>query len=503
MALAARRLLQMFVLFGCLLALPLVASAAGGLDGRFGNRGKLVTEVGDDSIAFAVAVQGDGKPVVGGFGTPTGVHAYTHVWLVARYTLDGRLDSTFDGDGIAVTPFSVTAPALDSVQDLVIQPDGKILAAGTAVTGTRSHFALARYNVDGSLDSGFGSGGKVVTDFGTSTAPTADRVAAMAVAEDGKIVVAGSTSPTAQERQADFALSRYNPDGSADASFGAGGRVVTDVGVYDAAADVAQLSSGKIVVAGTSGASIIADPHIALVRYNGNGTLDSAFGSGGKLLLGSGFATSVLAQRDGKLLLAGGLRLGEMLPFDPLLRRYDANGALDKSYGDEGNAATGNFRFASVTFDARGRALVVGDAGPLGDFLVARYTGTGHLDAGFGRGGYVETDWGSSDVGLDVAVAPNGKIVAAGEASQEGSRYKIALARYLPTYCLVPRLAGLSLASTKRAIAGANCTLGAIHRVYSKSVPKDRVIAQTPAAGVRLAESSRVNVTVSRGKKRR
>jgi uncharacterized delta-60 repeat protein len=441
-------------------------------------------------------VQRDGKPVVGGFGTPTGVHAYTHVWLVARYTRDGRLDSTFDGDGIAVTPF--TAPAFDSVQDLVIQPDGKILAAGTAVSGTWSHFALARYNVDGSLDAAFGSGGKVVTDFGTPAAPTVDRIAAMAVAADGKIVVAGSTRPAARQDAADFALARYNADGSLDTSFGVGGRVVTDFGSDDVANDVALAGDG-IVAAGVSGASSAADPQIVVARYKVNGALDPTFGGSGKRRLGLGIATSILLQRDGKLLLAGGRRFGEMLPFSALLRRYDANGALDKSYGDEGNAATGIFRFASLTFDAQRRTLVVGDAGPSGDFLVARYTGAGRLDAGFGRGGYVETDRGSSDVGLDVAVAPDGKIVAAGEASQEGSRYKIALARYLPTHCLVPRAAGKRLAAAKRAIDRAHCTVGKIRRVTSKTIAKDRVIGQSPAAGARLAERARVNLTLSRG----
>jgi uncharacterized delta-60 repeat protein len=193
-----------------------------------------------------------------------------------------------------------------------------------------------------------------------------------------------------------------------------------------------------------------------------------------------------------------------MLPFDAFLRRYDANGALDKSYGNSGNAIvdTAKFRFAALAFDARGRTLAVGDSSPFGDFLVARYTRDGRLESGFGRGGYVETHYGSSDVGLGVAVAPDGKIVAAGTASQEGSRYKIALARYLPSYCLVPRLAGKSLGAAKRAITGAHCALGKIHRAYSRTFPKDHVIAQSPAAGGRLAEDSAVNVTVSRGHRR-
>src|SRR2546426_2863336 len=148
----------------------------------------------------------------------------------------------------------------------------------------------------GDLDATFGIGGRVLTDFGGG-----DRARAVALQADGKIVVAGSSSAGAVG--ADFALARYNPGGSLDPTFGSGGRVLTDFGVDDEARAVALQADGKIVVAGGFGGAFF-----ALARYNPNGTLDTSFGSEGRVFTNFGGrdgARALALQADGKIVAAG------------------------------------------------------------------------------------------------------------------------------------------------------------------------------------------------------
>jgi uncharacterized delta-60 repeat protein len=128
----------------------------------------------------------------------------------------------------------------------------------------------------GTLDASFGTGGKVTTDF----AGSGDGAGAIAVQPDGKLVAAGGATINGQ---ADFALARYNSNGTLDTSFSTGGRVTTDFGGrYEGASSVALQWDGKIVVAG--GSVIGLYDNFALARYNSNGTLDTSFGTGGKVI---------------------------------------------------------------------------------------------------------------------------------------------------------------------------------------------------------------------------
>ena len=153
----------------------------------------------------------------------------------------GTLDNSFGTGGIVTTNFNGT----DFVRAIAVQPDGKIVVAGfTSITG-RGDFALARYNRDGTLDDSFGTGGTVTTDF---VAGSLDQALSVAIQADGKIVAAGTA---AINGNSDFALARYNRDGTLDATFGAGGTVTTDfAGASDQAFSVAVQTVGKIVAAG-------------------------------------------------------------------------------------------------------------------------------------------------------------------------------------------------------------------------------------------------------------
>ena len=214
---------------------------------------------------------------------------------------DGDLDTSFGTGGIVTTDIGSRDGLVESV---VLQSDGKIVAAGYSHNGANYDFAVVRYNTDGSLDTTFGSGGKVSTDVGEDT----ETVASVALQSDGKIVAAGYSYNDSKNV---FAVVRYNTDGSSDRTFGTGGIVVTPIGSGDSVPEsVVVQSDGKIVVAGYSNNGSNED--FAIVRYNTDGSLDSTFGTEGTegivvAAIGSGddYATSMVLQSDGKIVVAG------------------------------------------------------------------------------------------------------------------------------------------------------------------------------------------------------
>jgi uncharacterized delta-60 repeat protein len=231
----------------------------GSLDSSFDGDGKLLTpNSGNLSIAaHAMAIQSNGKIVVAGSALDSSIGKFALI----RYNPNGSLDTSFDGDGIVLTLIGERAGA----SAVAIQPDGKIIAVGSADIGAElSGFALARYNADGSLDASFDGDGKVITDFGASGAGANS----VAIQSNGKIVVAGSTFPNTG-----FALARYNTDGSLDASFDGDGKVVTPVGDRNISASaVAIQPDGKIVAAGTAFSTVNGGGNwdFAVVRYIGD-----------------------------------------------------------------------------------------------------------------------------------------------------------------------------------------------------------------------------------------
>src|SRR4030095_7517656 len=188
----------------------------------------------------------------------------SHVAL-ARYDSGGPLDATFDGDGKVVSNFGSTS---ESARAVALQPDGRIVVAGTSSSRERaSDFLVARYNADGALDTSFGTGCKTLRDFSTPV----DVTVAVALQPDGKIVVVGGTRQLGSRTTIpyDLALARFNPDGSVDTTFGTGGRVVDVVaGTDDLAYGVALQSDGKIVAAGARLDLAGFSTDMVLARYN-------------------------------------------------------------------------------------------------------------------------------------------------------------------------------------------------------------------------------------------
>ena len=406
--------------------LDLANAAAGDLDTTFGNDGKVVTDFfGNFDTANDVAVQPDGKIIAAGVATL--LNNFNH-FALTRYNSDGSLDPTFGSGGKVITEFP---NASDTIQAIALQPDGKIVAAGQSST-VIAGFALARYNSDGSLDPSFGSGGLVTTNFFDFAIAEG-----VAIQPDGKIVVAGNTSPLLSG-QLDFAIARYNSDGSLDATFGSGGKVTTDFfGNLDQAADLIITADGKIVVGGTAtadGSSF----DFAMARYNSNGSLDPTFGSGGKVTtnLFGGFDVcfSINLQTDGKLVLTGDA-ISPVFGSILAIARYNSDGSLDPTFGS-GGISDANVRAGSRAslILPNGKIIAAGlgfDSPRIFDFVAVRYNSDGSLDTTFGIGGKMIADFfGNLSQALAVASQSDGKVVLAGNVVINGQTFDFALARF-------------------------------------------------------------------------
>ncbi|PUE46763.1 hypothetical protein B9Z47_13180 [Limnohabitans sp. 2KL-1] len=309
-------------------------TSAGVLDTSFGadaNDGTVAGVVAVDlggageDVANALAIQADGKLVVAGSTTLSG----TKNLMLARVNTNGSLDSAFGASGTDGTPAGVVSISLgdgdDQANGLVIQPDNRIVVAGTtrAADSTTNAF-VARLNSDGELDSSFGVGsadGTVDGVAGISFGNGNDAASAVTLQSDGKILVVGAT--TAADNSTNIAVARLNTDGSLDNSFGADASDGTPHGVTglslgtgnDTGVAITMQADGKIVVAGFTVASD-GSTNAAVARLLSNGTLDTSFGQGNSdgtpdgvvaISLGAGndFAHALAVQSDGKILIAG------------------------------------------------------------------------------------------------------------------------------------------------------------------------------------------------------
>jgi uncharacterized delta-60 repeat protein len=398
--------------------LPPPTGLPGALDATFGTGGKTHLERfgGDRS---AMAVQPDGKIVMVG-GTFTD-------FILARFNADGTVDSTFDGDGRVTT--NIVSGQQQEALAVVVQPDGRIVVAGYSGPpgGGPARMALARYLPDGSLDGGFGSQGKVVSDV-------AGEAYAMLIQPDGKLLVAGRSPRDEVADSSDFVVARFDGNGTLDTSFGAGGMRITDIGgATNTARNIVQQSNGAIVVSGQSFDSTV--DHTDIVRYDANGNLDDTFGTGGVLalagtLVGQGLAVSP----EDKLLLVG----STVVTGTPttasqfLVRRLNANGSTDGTFGQSGSVVTdlsgrGDSALA-VALQPDGKIVVAGVSSSQTNpnFAVTRYLVSGALDTTFANAGKQTVDFfGFSDGAESVVVQPDGRIVVGGFAEDDFDGYGV------------------------------------------------------------------------------
>lgn len=480
----------------------------GSLDNSFGSGGKVVTPLAfendaSNAEAYSVAVQSNGKIIAAGRANR---QAFSYFALV-RYNADGTLDNSFGTSGKVATPFLYggTFATYASAKAIKLQGDEKIVAVGKAITTNGNAFALARYNADGSLDNSFGDGGQTVTyfpidnDFRSNFNTSAN---AVAIQTDGKIVAAGTAyvfkrlcgDETSECEDVldgqEFALARYNTDGTPDNSFGTDGKVTTyffkgslDYHRDAIASSISIQTNGKIVVGGTTDddrysndEGYVFSSSYALARYNVDGSLDNTFDGDGKLTTkfsGSSvdfdlFGTQDVAgissfaiQTDGAILAVGTVT-SKIVTYDYeevdntnyALTRYNADGTPDQTFGNGGelaNTGLGNASYTNAVQQGDGKIIAVGkvlngnkysDDGRVlfdgSDFVLARYNINGSLDNTFGNGGKVKTIFSSQRIASAnaVLIQSDGKIVAGGDAENGGSdynesrNYDFALARY-------------------------------------------------------------------------
>lgn len=383
------------------------------LDNSFGSNGKVVTSLPGFQSGAGLVVQANGQILVAGTNNDD--------FNLSRYDSNGVQDSGLNVN----TDFSFDA---DSASSIALQSDGKILVAGRTQFAFDDDFALARHNADGSPDASFGFNGEVTETISFDD----DAINGMVIQPNGKILVAGRAKIGGND---DFALARYNLDGSLDPQFNSTGAdpgtATTDFSGDDEAFNLVQQSDGKVILVGRAGGS---DPAFALARYNTDGTIDSSFGTNGKVRTDWAGATdeakAVVLQADGKILVAGSTGTGANAKF--ALARYEVNGTVDSSFG-QGGKVTGDFlgKAASLHLQPNGQIIVTGTVGggTNGDFGVARYNANGTLDTSFGQGGKIVTDLGGND-SVSNAVLQDGKLTLVGTTGSTTNR-DIALARYV------------------------------------------------------------------------
>ena len=415
-------------LVGASLALGQTAAyaAPGGLDTSFGTGGKVVTSYSGPAPTDAL-LQPDGKIVlvVGLSNTPTATQSIALV----RYQSNGAIDTTFGQAGWASTNFT---NFINYANDAVLQPDGKIVVAGEAQSadGTVSEFAVARFTANGALDTTFGTGGKVTTNFvGVMLGGVSNPASTVLLQPDGKILVGGSASRCPRNCGArQTALARYNSNGSLDTTFGTGGEV--------SVVAIGQVST----LAEDSAGNIFALDNAQVAEFSQSGSLLPQVTPAPVVVSsGGGFQTQpALFQADGRYIVSSGLAdgtSGYLHDVDVKVTRYQPNGLVDPTFTSPafdfaGEAPNATDLAQGIAQQPNGQVVLAGltSANGVATFSIARLATSGALDTAFGTGGIVTVA--ANAQGSVVRIQPDGKILAVGQGFTNGAT-TIVLARYL------------------------------------------------------------------------
>ena len=388
-------------------------TAAGAPDPTFGTNGQFFIPHAGEDVPAGLVLQGDGKFLVGIDQYSGGPDA-----VVARVTPGGALDTTFAGDGTA----EIELPQWwNQMVDVVALPGGRAAAVGDTGVNAGVDFVLAGLTPAGTLDPAFKSDNAPPDRVGLSGSFND-----VAVLADGRILAAGSNAdlPGAIGGDTDVYLARFLPDGSYDATFGNGGRVVADFGGLDSANRVALQTDGRIVVAGT-----------VLARFHPDGTPDTSFGGGDGIVpvpAGSTAFVGLDVQPDNRILASTGGTTRRV-------SRYTADGAPDATFGAGGTvsefapAGVEGFRPTDVAFQPNTGKVIVGGYGFAEesgqDWVVLRLNANGTLDTAFGGGDGAAVEDSDQDLGGRLAIRPaDGYIAMAGNEDDEDA----ALVRFGP-----------------------------------------------------------------------
>lgn len=420
------------------------------LDTTFGTsqNGTVTFNNGTQTIGYAVGLQSSGKIIVGGSANISGVNSI----VLARYLTNGTLDTTFGTNGFTTTSIGSDAQGFS----LSIQSDDKIIIAGSSIVA-QTEIIVARYTVNGVLDTTFGTLGITATQLGVG----ASACCSLVQPADQFIVVAGSAVVNGTGQ---FMIARYNTVGVLDSTFGSGGIVTVAVGTLSSAQAIAIESNNKLVIAGSAqGASHL---QYALVRLNTDGSLDSGFGSSGIVTTAVTNSTEdriygVAIQSDQKIVVAGHSIINSITQVS--LARYTTAGILDNSFGTSGivTTAVSDFSYAqAITIQPDGKSVITGASD--NQICTARYTTAGVLDGTFGNNGIVTSTINARAMNNSIVLQPDGKIVTAGAADSSAT-----VVRYLTNnsdFVTITSPANLATISTTPftitgTASGANCTI--------------------------------------------
>jgi uncharacterized delta-60 repeat protein len=369
------------------------------------NNGKVYANIGtSEDIANALTIRPNGKILTGGY-TQNGAHKD---FALAQFNSDGSLDYTFGNNAKIISSFLANTD--ETIRALAIQSDGKILAAGTIGTGTAANFIVARYLADGSgLDMSFGTNGYMNVDINVT-----DELTCIVLQPDGKIVAGGASNN-------DFALIRLNTNGTLDPTFGTGGRVTTNMGDVDKITAIALQADGKIVVVGSVNSFTPFAYTIGLALYNPDGSLDNAFDGDGKRTLNVGVGTvdtptCIVIQPDGKFLVGMTTGVGSATS-DIGVMRFNTNGSTDATFGSGGVALidfNGIDICRGIAIHPNGKIVVVGAAN-ISTMAFARLNSNGTIDTSFDNDGKFTLDLGYDIDQLNaMALQADGKMLGVG-----------------------------------------------------------------------------------------
>lgn len=307
----------------------------------------------------------------------------------------GALDPSFGTGGVVTT----ARASQQRANDIAVYPAGTSDAGKIVVGGQRhaptSEWLLYRYNADGSLDTGFGRGGVVTTDFARNN--LGESISALATLPDGKIVAGGSVASSTTNNNSSWVVARYHPNGSLDTSFGKNGSFKLDVSSSDdEVGDLLLQPDGKIVVVGWSSAQ----QSLAVIRLLSSGKLDTSFDHDGIVLMAGRNLSSAAIQSDGRLVVGGSVTgVQDPLQPDSAFWRFRADGSPDSTFGSGGRtvfsvAPNHQDSIQSLAVRPNGRILaVVNDRGPVGSHqaVTLQIEGAGTLDPAYGTGGIART----------------------------------------------------------------------------------------------------------------
>lgn len=462
---------KMFVFISLsIFGVPAANSQTVPFDNSYSGDGKTLCTVGATfDYGNCGILQDDDKMIVAG----SAMVGSNHDFALVRFNIDGSLDNTFGTGGKVITAIS---PIDDIIYDMVLQPDGKIVVAGSSSDIQIGDFVVARYLSDGTLDLSFGTNGFTVTTFGISD----EHIQSVALQSDGKIVVGGYCLITGYP---DYALARYNSDGSPDLSFDVDGKMILEVSTsYDYCQSIAIQDDGKILAGGYSH-DFTTNYDFSLVRLNTDGSLDLTFSSDGIVTTNIGpnadWVEKLLLQDDGKIVLVG-YHVSTTFSTDAALVRYNSDGTLDNTFGAGGIVTSDYSGFDdhpnSACLQTDGKILVTGytQTGNF-DIHLARYDANGNLDATFDTDGFLVKHIGNNnDYAFGIDVQTDGRIVIAGFAENGPSGTDIFAARFIIANAAITEskfLPNVSIypnpATNQLFVNGENP--GVIYRIFSMS----------------------------------